>query len=140
MRKNCKTFDEWCYSMWMDFIKTTLKTINIHQDVFINSDKSTTVFIMNSKTGKTAFAKCKESDKYSPKAGIAIAWARYKRIPIPNFSLQLGELKQGEEFIYKFHRYKIHETTKGNFIIAFPDKGDPVILSPETEVKRVVKN
>ena len=140
MRKNCKTFDEWCYSMWMDYIKATIKTVNLHQNVFINSDKSTTVFIMNSKTGKIASAKCKETDKYNLKVGIAIAWARYKRIPIPNFSMQLGELKQGEEFIYKFNRYKVHETTKGNFIIAFPDKGDPVILSPETEVKRVIKD
>jgi len=140
MRKNCKTFDEWCYSMWMDYIKTTIKTVNLHQDVFINSDKSTTVFIMNSKTGKIASAKCKETDKYNPKTGIAIAWARYKRIPIPNFSVKLGELKQGEQFFYKFNCYKVYETTKGDFVIAFPKTGDPVILSPETEVKRVVKN
>ena len=42
------------------------------------------VRITNIRTGKTAVAKCNKSDPYSHDVGVAIAWARYKGLPIPD--------------------------------------------------------
>lgn len=42
------------------------------------------VRITNIRTGKTAFAKCNKTDKFNFNVGLAIAWARYKGVTIPD--------------------------------------------------------
>ena len=40
--------------------------------------------ITNIRTGKTAMAKCNNTDKFNREVGIAIAWARYTNKPVPD--------------------------------------------------------
>ena len=69
--------------------------------------KKTIMQIINMKKEKRGIAICHENDEFDPEIGIAYAWARYKKEPIPTFSIEkkLSEMQSGERFTDKLNTF-----------------------------------
>lgn len=63
--------------------------------------------IISMKKEKRGIAICHENDEFDPAIGIAYAWARYKKEPIPLFTTEktLSEMQNGDIFFYDGKEY-----------------------------------
>lgn len=59
------------------------------------------IIILDMKTGKTAFARCKKGDEFSSVIGVGIAWARLKseEIPVEYKTVRLKDLNTKDKFV-----------------------------------------
>ena len=88
-----KMFYQWVddlYTSWVRRDKKIYKNLEYHM---VDAD---TVYIINKKTGKTAFAHAHPDDTPDTRVGIAVAWARYRNMEIP----KIGRLVDGEDDIF----------------------------------------
>lgn len=88
-----KMFYQWVddlYTSWVQRDKEVYKNLGYHT---VDAD---TVYIINKKTGKTAFAHVHPNDKPDTVVGIAVAWARYRNMEIP----KIGKLVTDESDIF----------------------------------------
>lgn len=79
-----KMFYQWVddlYTSWVQRDKKVYKNLEYHTV----DDK--TVYIINKKTGKTAYSHAHPNDVPSVTAGIAVAWARYRNMEIPKIGI-----------------------------------------------------
>ena len=61
--------------------------------------KTVVLRLINPERSNQGIAICHENDTFSAEIEIAYAWARYKKEPIPNFTVKLNSLKYGDFFI-----------------------------------------
>lgn len=75
--------------------------------VYVNLRTAETV-IMNTKTMKSAKARCHFTDTFNVYVGIAVAWAKYNHEIIPQFekTINRDELKNGDKFISSINKNK----------------------------------
>lgn len=88
-----KMFYQWVddlYTSWVQRDKKVYKNLEYH------TVDANTVYIINKKTGKTAFAHARPDDTPDTRVGLAVAWARYRNMEIP----KIGRLVDGEEDIF----------------------------------------
>ena len=112
MRKNCKTFEAWIESMYHELLAKAapFDSCLMYDIRRSNNQKSCYAIVYNIKTGKTASVSIKipqnetATISTTPKA-LALAWAKYNGIEIPNFSMRLSSLKIGEAFRYAQYPY-----------------------------------
>lgn len=90
--------NEWCTNMCRSF-ESFQKKHGKWIKCYTYEDIGVTL-IQNIKTGKTATAKCHESDKFISFVGIAIAWARYTGIRVPKRVSCIHTLKDIPEGTY----------------------------------------
>ena len=100
MRKNCKTFEQWAYSQYNEFMRVRYKESNRLRDhLSVSDDKFVEVAIYSTRTKKIGIARC-HGDSSQIYIGYAVAWARYKgeAIPeIPNYEA-VKNLTNGDWF------------------------------------------
>ena len=88
-----KMFDRWItdlYESWLNRDRKIYKNLEYH------TVDANTVYIINKKTGKTAYSHAHPNDVPSVTAGIAVAWARYRNMEIP----KIGRLVTDESDIF----------------------------------------
>ena len=88
-----RMFYQWVddlYTSWVRRDKKVYKNLE-HYTVDAN-----TVYIINKKTGKTAYAHAHPDDTPDTRVGLAVAWARYRKMEIP----KIGRLVDGEDDIF----------------------------------------
>lgn len=93
--------------------KKSYLTTNLNAYVgnfFINCDlitRETTIF--NTATKRSATAKCRIGEAFSPRVGVAIAWAKYNHEIVPDYahSIQREELVNGDKFISSVNKNHI---------------------------------
>lgn len=88
-----KMFDRWIndlYESWLNRDRKIYKNLEFH------TVDAKTVYIINKKTGKTAYAHAHPNDVPSVAIGIAVAWARYRNMEIP----KIGRLVTDESDIF----------------------------------------
>ena len=88
-----KMFYQWVddlYTSWVQRDKKIYKNLEYH------TVDAKTVYIINKKTGKTAYSHAHPNDVPSVTAGIAVAWARYRNMEIP----KVGKLVTDESDIF----------------------------------------
>ena len=87
MRKNCKTFKEWCKSQATEFGAICEKASHLSVSCY-TSDFGTSVKcnIVNERIGKTGISSVKADNFDDPNTiAIALAWADYKKRNHPLF-------------------------------------------------------
>ena len=78
-----KEFNQWVRDMCNSYNNRGPEFNNVRKLCLDDSGAKGQTIIMNVKTGKTAIAKCHKDDEYSPGIGLAVAWAKYRNIPVP---------------------------------------------------------
>ena len=103
MRKNCKTFEEWCMSQYKDFDRVYKRSSAL--ELRVGSKRATYyATIFNTKTGKavceTVNMRCGRSLSQISDLAIGLAWASYKGESIPSFKklVLLREIVIGAPF------------------------------------------
>lgn len=88
-----KMFDCWIMDLYESWLNRDMK---IYKNLEYHTVDANTVYIINKKTGKTAYAHAHPDDTPSVVAGIAVAWARYRNMEIP----KIGRLVTDESDIF----------------------------------------
>ncbi len=88
-----KMFDRWITDLYESWLNRDMK---IYKNLEYHTVDANTVYIINKKTGKTAYAHAHPNDVPSVTAGIAVAWARYRNMEIP----KIGRLVTDESDIF----------------------------------------
>ena len=99
MRKNCKTFEEWCISQYEEYMAVYHKSKSLTHYLSKNLTRATIIHV---ETGKTATASTKIGDA---RIAIALAWAEYKGEEIPVFRVKLIDLVRRGIFKFKLGAY-----------------------------------
>jgi hypothetical protein len=82
--------------------------ITIDNDRFVlNVNDNGTTTISSKGKGQVGFSKCHKNDAYNYWFGIAIAWARYKHEDLPEFSVNIKDLKIGDRFKHNDSTYEL---------------------------------
>jgi hypothetical protein len=76
--------------------------------IYVNLYTAETV-IFNTKTMRSAKAKCHDGDTFNINEGIAIAWAKYNNEVIPQYENSIGrdELQNGDVFISSVNKNNV---------------------------------
>lgn len=93
-------FDSWVRDMCNSYNNRGAEFVNVRKMTVDPCESKGRTIIINLKTGKTAVAKCHKDDEFSPGIGLAVAWAKYKNIPIPVVAenVDIKDLKFLDEF------------------------------------------
>ena len=109
--------------------------------------RETTIF--NTVTKRFASAKCRIEEVFSPRIGVAIAWARYNHEIIPNYkdSIPREELINGDKFISSLNKNHIlvfigwlpntKNGVTGKWAVALDDNRRPIKTQIAEEIVKV---
>ena len=135
MRKNCKTFEEWCNSQYEEFMRAYKTSRALHFKFENGGTNSLVAFIGNAKTTWCAGEKVNVTKYDDPsKIALGLAWASYKCEPVPVFpeKIVLKDLPNGRKFRKSECTepfYKIGVDPRNNNIIAIPISNTMVFKS-----------
>lgn len=133
--------------------KKSYLTTNLNAYVgnfFINCDlitRETTIF--NTATKRSATAKCRIGETFSPRIGVAIAWAKYNHEVVPDWanSIPREELVNGDKFISSINKNHIlvfigwipdvRNGMTGKWAVALDDNRRPIKTQIAEEVVKV---
>lgn len=117
---------------------------------FINCDLITReATIFNTATKRSASAKCRSGEVFSPRVGIAIAWAKYNHEVVPDYanSIPREELVNGDKFISSLNKNHIlvfigwipdvRNGMTGKWAVALDDNRRPIKTQIAEEVVKV---
>lgn len=101
MRKNCKTFEQWIESMYQDFCVKGSRTKHLHCEIY-RSHNTVSCCICNTRKSHSAYERVKLIGGFdnSRKKAIALAWASYCNIDIPEFKkpTYIKDIEYGDIF------------------------------------------
>ena len=73
-------FDQWVKDMIKSYNNRGTAYKNVRR---LTMDDTQDTIILNKRNGRTAMARYDGTNKYSPELGLAVAWAKFKNLPIP---------------------------------------------------------
>lgn len=101
-----RMFYQWVDDLYTSWVQRDNK---VYKNLEYHTVDANTVYIINKKTGKTAYAHAHPDDTPDTRVGLAVAWARYRNMEIP----KIGRLVTDESDIFDL---KWHDR------VAFDDK------------------
>ena len=120
---------------------TIVKTVPIDTIIVTINFQKRYVCIVNTQTGKIGIAKCHKDDKMDMRTGVAIAWARYNKLPIPIItSTTLSELKTNRYFetlITGKKYYLVGYTPDKKGVVCLESNGKATVFPWTKEVKEI---
>ena len=92
-------FGAWAYEKYRRFKKAQELDPSL---ACVVSPSSHTTVIINMKSGKTSFSKCRKCDTFHASTGLGVAWARYIGEEIPKQAIQttISKLTPGDKFYF----------------------------------------
>lgn len=133
-----KEFNNWINDMVKSYHNRGKEFDNVRILTLDPAESNGRTIIMNLRTGKAVVAKCHKDDVYTPKIGLAVAWAKYRNmeIPIKASIVSIHDLEPGDEFYFR------HNFSKSHIFLGFHSngiEGDDVILYKDNRKSKKIE-